>query len=196
MLDRIHPGLGADAGAVQDGGVGRDCAPAGVHGFAGAADVVHGKGTLIGTVRRIEHDLDEVGTRIQLGQRRRLEPRAVLDGDRHRQISVLGDPGTGDPDIGRAGRCRHLLRNQQADRSTVRPGGRPDVASPEHAGLDQAGRVVARHLAKPLGRIRPAIDPVAATRHRQMTVSVHEGRHDRGATAVEDIGIISFSLVG
>ena len=29
-----------------------------------------------------------------------------------------------------------------------------------------------------------------------MTVSVHEGRHDRGTTAIENIGIIGFFLVG
>ena len=196
VLDGIHAGLGAHPGAVEDGGVGRDLSPPGVHRVARLANVVDRKWTAVGAVRWIEHDLDEVGSRIQLGERRRPQLVAIFDGHRHRQIAIRRDPGARHPDVGRSASIRHLLTHLQTDRVAVGTSRRADVSSPEDARLHQPAGVATGDLAQPIRRVGAALDPMAPAGHRQVTVGIDKGGNNRRAAAVEHLGVTGITLVG
>ena len=78
MLDGIHSGLGADPSSVEDGGVRGDLPPAAVHRLTRLSHILHGEGTTVGSVWRIQHDLHEVRSGIQLGRDRRDQTIALV----------------------------------------------------------------------------------------------------------------------
>src|SRR5207302_9059608 len=77
----------------------------------------------------------------------------------------------------------------------VGAGRRAHIAGPEDPGLRQPDGIVARHLPQPVGRVRTALDPMAAAGHRQVAVGIDERGYDRRAAAVEHLGISGIEVV-
>ena len=86
-----------------------------------------------------------------------------------------------------AGLIRQLIPDGQVHRATVHSW-RADVARPEHARLHQPPRVFVCDGAQALGRIREALDPMAAAWAAQVAAPIDQRRDQCGAAAVEDLG--------
>jgi hypothetical protein len=81
-----------------------------------------------------------------------------------------------------------LASDSQADRfPRIRISWRADVTSPENAGVDQAACILTGGLTQDRRWVGTPIDPVTASRHREVTVAVDQAWDNRGPSSIQNL---------
>ena len=193
VLQGVDSRLRARPGTRRVSAVGRHPSPAGVDGIDDAAQLTGGPGAH-SRVRPVEVELDQVGSIVELADRRREQlVRIVGLHGQGREEPLRHHPGPGRADVRIAGAAPPAVADPDGHGAGtvpvagIRSGHGADVARPADPRPRQEPGVGLRVLEEVLGGVRGPIDPARAARHRQVAVGVNQAGDDRRTGGVDDL---------